>query len=273
MIRSAVTISLVPEAHGGPFVFWDDLPAACQAAAQFEFDAIEIFPPAGDTIPSGHLWKLLNEHDLKVAAVGTGAGWIQHKLTLTSGDSNARKQAFEFVRLIIDFAGQYGAPAIIALIQGRWGDGTDRDTALGYLEDALAELGEHARQYRVPLLYEPLNRNETNLLNNTIDAVAFIGKLASSNVRLLCDLYHMSCEDTDIPAAIHIAGKHLGHLHFVDSNRRPAGCGSLEFGPIVAALEQIGYNGYASAEALPWPDSMSAAKQTMDMYRKLFNTR
>ena len=27
MIRSAVTVSLVPEARGGPFVFWDDLPA------------------------------------------------------------------------------------------------------------------------------------------------------------------------------------------------------------------------------------------------------
>ena len=29
MIRSCVTISLVPEARGGPFVFWDDLAAGC----------------------------------------------------------------------------------------------------------------------------------------------------------------------------------------------------------------------------------------------------
>jgi hypothetical protein len=27
MIRSAVTVSLVPELRGGPFIFWDDLAA------------------------------------------------------------------------------------------------------------------------------------------------------------------------------------------------------------------------------------------------------
>ena len=32
MIRSSVTISLVPEARGGPFVFWDDHHAACRFA-------------------------------------------------------------------------------------------------------------------------------------------------------------------------------------------------------------------------------------------------
>ena len=45
MIRSAVTISLVEEARGGPFVFWDDLPAACRSARALGFDAIELFPP------------------------------------------------------------------------------------------------------------------------------------------------------------------------------------------------------------------------------------
>jgi sugar phosphate isomerase/epimerase len=270
MIRSAITVSLVPEARGGPFVFWDDLPAACQAAAEFEFDAIEIFPPAADAIPPATLWKLLNEHGLKLAAVGTGAGWVKHKLTLTSADAAIRQQAREFVRSIIDFAGPFGAPAIIGSMQGRFGDGTDRETALGYLADGLEELAEHARTYRVPLLYEPLNRNETNLINTVDDAVAYCEKLASNNVRLLCDLYHMSIEEVDIPAALHRAGRHLGHLHFVDSNRRPAGCGSIDYRPIVAALEQIGYGGYASAEAVPWPDSLSAARQTITMYKQLF---
>ena len=32
MIRSAVTVSLVEEAKGGPFIFWHDLPAACAKA-------------------------------------------------------------------------------------------------------------------------------------------------------------------------------------------------------------------------------------------------
>ena len=45
---SAVTISLVPEARGGPFVFWDDLAAGCAKAAELGFDAVEIFPTTLD---------------------------------------------------------------------------------------------------------------------------------------------------------------------------------------------------------------------------------
>lgn len=273
MIRSAVTISLVPEARGGPFLFWDDLPSACQAAAKFEFDAIEILPPAAEAIPAAQLWRLLNEHDLKVAAIDTGAGWLKHQWTLTDADASVRQKARDFVRSIIDFAAPFGAPTIVGSMQGSWGNGLDRDTALGYLEDALAELADHAKPSRVPLLYEPLNRNGTNLVNKMADAVALMERLATDNVRLLCDLYHMSIEETDIPAALHSAGKHLGHLHLVDSNRRPAGCGALNFEPIAVALEQIGYNGYASAAALPWPDSTSAAKQSMEIHDKLFAAR
>ncbi len=37
MIRSAITVSLVAEARGGPFVFWDDLSAAFKRTAELGF--------------------------------------------------------------------------------------------------------------------------------------------------------------------------------------------------------------------------------------------
>jgi sugar phosphate isomerase/epimerase len=43
----------------------------------------------------------------------------------------------------------------------------------------------------------------------------------------------------------------------------------LQYEPIIAALRDIGYNGYLSAEALPWPDSQTAAKQTIKMFDTL----
>ena len=48
-MRSAITICLVPEARKGPFVFHYDaglagLEVGCRAAAEFGFDAVEIFP-------------------------------------------------------------------------------------------------------------------------------------------------------------------------------------------------------------------------------------
>ena len=72
LMKSAITISLVTEAKGGPFVYWDDLPAACRQAAELGFHAIELFAPGPDAVSTPELASLLHGHKLKLAAVGTG---------------------------------------------------------------------------------------------------------------------------------------------------------------------------------------------------------
>jgi len=63
-------------------------------------------------------------------------------------------------------------------------------------------------------------------------------------------------------------GDHIGHIHFVDSNRRAVGMGHTDFAPIVAALKDINYGGYLSAEAFPLPDSDACAKQQITGYNQ-----
>jgi sugar phosphate isomerase/epimerase len=269
-IRSSVTVSLVPEARGGPFVFWDDMHQAIHKACELEFDAMEVFPTSAGSVDSDRLGTLLADHGMSLAAVGTGAGWLIHRLTLVDSDPRSRARAREFIRAIIDFAGGHGAPAIIGSMQGRWGNDVDRDAALAYLCDALEDLGEHAARYHVPLLYEPLNRYETNLTNTVADGIALLSGLGTKNVRLLADLFHMNIEERDIAAAVRAGGPLIGHLHFVDSNRRAAGLGHIDYAPVVAALRDIGYDGFASAEALPYPDPDAAARQTIEAFHRLF---
>ncbi|HEY1066637.1 MAG TPA: TIM barrel protein, partial [Pirellulales bacterium] len=144
-MQSSVTISLTPQAKGGPFVFWDDLGEGCRQASELGFDAVEVFPPAPEALGEHRLGEHLREHNLKLAAVGTGAGWVVRKLTLISSDAAIRKQAIEFVEAIVDAAAEHQAPAIIGSMQGRWGDGVSRDEALSRLRDALGPLGERAR--------------------------------------------------------------------------------------------------------------------------------
>ncbi|MDQ3331488.1 MAG: sugar phosphate isomerase/epimerase, partial [Planctomycetota bacterium] len=251
----------------GPFVFWDDLPAACRTAREIGYDAIELFPPSADAVRPAELRKLLDGEGLRLAAVGTGAGWVKHRLHLAQPDESARSQARDFIRSIIDFAGPFGAPAIIGSMQGRSGEGVSKDEARNALGDALNQLAEHAKQFGVPLIYEPLNRYETDQFNRVADAVSWLEDSKIENVRLLCDLFHMNIEETDVAAALRDAGNHVGHVHFVDSNRRPVGHGHLDVGRAIAALRDIGYDGYLSAEAFPYPDPESAARQTMNAYR------
>jgi sugar phosphate isomerase/epimerase len=267
-IQSSVTISLVNEARGGPFVFWDDLAAGCKKAAELGFDAVEVFPPSPQAVDPGELRRLLDQHKLKLAAVGTGAGFLLQRLTLTSPDVAVREKARQFVRSMIDFAGPFRAPTIIGSLQGRWGDGVDKPAALKYLADALNVLGDHAAQYKVPLLFEPLNRYETNVVNTVADGMQLLKSLTTKNVLLLADLFHMNIEESDPAAALREGARYIGHVHFVDSNRRPAGCGHIDFRLISSALREISYNRFASAEALPFPNSDDAAKQTIESFRR-----
>jgi len=269
MIQSAVTISLVPEARGGPFVFWEDLAAGCAKAKSLGFDAVEIFARSAEELNAKTFRKVLEEHQVKLAAMGTGAGWIVHKLRFTDPDSIVRRRAQQFVGAIIDFAGAFGAPAIVGSMQGRWEGAVTCADALGWLREALEQLGPRAHALGVPLLFEPLNRYETNLIRTVDEAIELLRPLRTKNVKLLCDLFHMNIEESSVADAVRRAGPLVGHVHFADSNRHAVGFGHTDMPPILRALADIGYNGYLSAEILPLPDGGAAAAQTRASFHKL----
>ena len=268
MNPTSLTVSLVPEAKGGPFILWDPLPVACRKAKELGYDAIEVFPPSAEGVDAALLEKSLKDHGLKLAAMGTGAGAVLRKLTLTSPDAEIRRAGREFVCSVIDLAGRFGAPAILGSLQGRWGGGLEKSTALGYLRPALEEFGERAKKAGATFLLEPLNRYEGNVINTIGDAADLIGTLSTRNVRILADLFHMNIEEQDLCAALR--SPLITHVQLADSNRRPAGHGHTDFRAVAAALAASGYKGYLSAEALPWPDPDGAARLAMEGIRKFF---
>ena len=270
MIRSAVTICLVEEAAQGPFIFHGDLTRGCKQAQALGFDAVELFLPSAATVDPARLRILLNDHGLALAAVGTGAGWLRDRLTLTLSDADARIKARDYIRSMIHFAGQMHAPAIVGSMQGGSSPDVPHSTALGYLADALEDLSETAKSYGVPLFIEPLNRYETDLVQTLDGGLRLIHSTSSGNIRLLADLFHMNIEESNSAGAIRAAGDQIGHVHFVDSNRRPAGFGQIDYAPIAEALHEVGFAGYASAEALSYPDSYHAGLQTIQTFQSYF---
>ncbi|MEO1616381.1 MAG: sugar phosphate isomerase/epimerase family protein [Planctomycetota bacterium] len=266
-MKSCITISLVEEARGGPFVLWDGLRQSIDFAAELGFDAVEIFAPSVEAIQLDSLDGWLDSAGIKLAALGTGAGWVKHRLQVADADAAKRDQARTFIREIIDAAGSLGAMAIIGSMQGRSGANVSKDQARGYLAEALEDGGEHAVQYNVPLIYEPLNRYETDQCCTVADGVELLRPLGTKNVKLLCDLFHMNIEERSIADALRLGSDLVGHIHFVDSNRQAVGFGHMPFAPIIDALRSIDYQGYLCAEAFPLPDSHAAARQTMRAFQ------
>lgn len=268
-MKSAITISLVTEARSGPFVYHAGLDDGFARAAALGFDAVEIFPPSADALNVDEIAGLCAKHGLNVAACGTGAGWLKHQLRLSDANPEVRRRAVEFVTTIVDRAAELGAPAIIGSMQGRWEGAVSRDQALTWLAEGLEQIGARAEARGQPLLYEFLNRYETNLLTRVDDSLAFLRTLRTQNIRLLCDLFHMNIEEQDVAAALRAAGAKLGHVHFADSNRRAMGFGHTNLAPIRAALREIDYAGYLSAEIFPFPDGDAAATQTIAAFRQI----
>ncbi|MBX3419985.1 MAG: sugar phosphate isomerase/epimerase [Pirellulaceae bacterium] len=271
MPKSAITISLVPEARGGPFVFWDDFERACSEASRIGLDAVEVFAPDGETIRQLPI-KTVLEYPLQIAAFGTGAGMVKYGLSLSHSDTSHRQRAQQFVRSMIHAAATWNAPVIVGSMQGRWTAECDCARALAFLRDSLNQLGQAAYDLGISLFFEPLNRYETNMVNTIDDAVALIQSLDVRNVKLLVDLFHANIEEPNIAGSLIEALPYIGHIHLADSNRRAAGYGHIDYQPIADAICAGGYQGYLSAEVLPLPDSVSAAEMTMQTFRKFFST-
>lgn len=270
-MRSAITLSFVPEAQGGPFVLWGDLAPNVALAKQLGFDAVEIFPPgpeffdpASDSLAT--VGQILRDQGMAVAAVGTGAGWVRHRLSLADPSPIQRTKAIEFIQRILDAATEFQAPAIIGSMQGRSSPDMPLDRARGALREALERLDEHAANIGGAVLYEPLNRYETDQCNRLQSGMECIAGLHST--RLLADWFHMNIEETDMAEAIRLVGQNIGHIHFADTNRHAIGLGHLDVHPIARALQEIGYAGYLSAEVFPLPDPLAAAKQTMVAFQQ-----
>lgn len=268
-MKTAVTLCRVPESAAGPFVFHDALETGFAKAAALGFDAVELFLEGPDAVPVEEIQALQKQHGLAIAAVGTGAGMVKHGLSLTDPAPEKRAAALDFVLRMIDFGGRLGAPAILGSMQGKWGGAVSRDPALDFLTSALQAAGEAAAEHGVPFIYEPLNRYETNLFNRLTPAADYLDDRGLKNIVLLADLFHMNIEERDIAAALREAARHVGHVHWADSNRQAMGLGHTDAAPIFAALREISYSGYLSAEIFPLPDSDSAATQTLLSIRSL----
>ena len=112
-MKSCVTISLVSALRGGPWILWDDLGKSFRSAAALGYDSVELFTEGPEAGNPGVIESLLEETNLTIGAVGTGAGKVLRGLSLTDPNKDIREQARAFIGEMIAFGARFGAPAII----------------------------------------------------------------------------------------------------------------------------------------------------------------
>lgn len=167
-----------------------------------------------------------------------------------------RRKSMEECRHCLSIAGKLGAVGqIVPPIFGppRLPDLSPQEDAVTLekrlLVELVKELGDAAQAAGTSLLLEPLNRYEQHLLRRQADGVEIIERAGGHPaVAVISDFFHMHIEETDTPAALRAAGKHVRHVHLADNTRQEPGTGDIDFVAGFRALGDIGFTGYMAYE-------------------------
>ena len=119
----------------------------------------------------------------------------------------------------------------------------------GLMTAMLHELGPIAAAHNTLVLLEPLNRYEQHYLRKLTDGIAAIERAGTPpGIALLADTFHMHIEETNSPKSILNAADIIKHVHVADNTRFEPGTGDIDFGAIINALRDTGYDGYLAYE-------------------------
>lgn len=276
-MKSCIVIS-TPEAKFSALAVRDNVYANIRRMAGMGFDGVEIAIRDPKLLAADEVARIAAEANIEIPAIGTGQAYGEEGLSFTDPDPEVREAALRRIREHITFASKLKAKVILGLIRGSVPGEVGREEVLGWLMGALEICSMEAKKHSVELVIEPINRYETNLINTVDEALEVLKQLDrkgfSGVCGLLLDTFHMNIEEPSIRDSIIKAGDRIRHVHIADSNRWPPGYGHLDFDHIYRALNEIGYEGYISAECLPRPSSdeaVSAVVKHMKRELKKFN--
>ena len=253
-----------------PFLFVGDLYRGMDRAVALGYDAVELFVLDPKEAGIERIAEEVRARGLAVSAIGPGLASYLHGWLLTEPDAEKRRNCVERIKDGILLAAQFPTSVNIGGTRGTLaGDPDLRRLQRRWFLEAVQELADFAAPHGVQLGIEPLNRYETNYLNNVAEALEFIAEVDRPNVGLLLDTFHMNIEEPSLEAAIATARGRLVNLHLADSNRRAPGFGHTDLRSVVSQLRAIGYDGFLSMEILRLPSAEEGAAQAVKHAREL----
>lgn len=231
------------------------------------FDGIELAIRDPQLVNLSEIKSLLKELDLTVPAIGTGQAFGEEGLSFVNADESIRRGAIERIKSHMHLAESLESMVIIGLIRGFKEKDISEQQTENWLVEALRECAQENEN--VKLIIEPINRYESDLICTVREGMELMEKVEYQNVGLLLDSFHMNIEEPSIYESINIAKDRLYHFHIADSNRWYPGAGHIDFPKIIDTLNEIDYQGFVSAEILPYPDPDVAAQKTVEFMRNL----
>jgi sugar phosphate isomerase/epimerase len=204
-----------------------------------------------------------------------GLHWLLVKpagLYVTHPDAAIRKRTADYfvslVNLCADLGGKVmviGSPKQRSLLPG-----VSREQAMGYAREVFTPSLDPAGRRGVILAFEPLGPGETDFLNTAAEGVELVGRIGHPNFRINLDVKAMSSESKPIPQVIRETARHIAHVQVNDPNLLGPGMGDVKYEPIIAALREVGYDGWLSVEAFDFkPGPEKIARESIQYLKRV----
>jgi len=268
MIRIAVAVATA-DAMPSAFVVWRGIEESVAKAAELGYDGIELALKTADQVDAASMKRLLAERGLGCPCISTGQVFAALGLYFTAREDGKRAEVIRVFKGMIDLAAELGSLVNIGRARGFVEEGETVEQAEDRFVSVAREIAAYGAAKGVRLVLEPVNRYEINFINSVEQGARLMEKVGAPNLGLMPDLFHMNIEDPSLPGELERYARHVGYVHFADSNRLAPGQGHTDFDAVLAALKRIDYDGWISVEILPEPDPDTAARQAVEYLRPL----
>lgn len=173
---------------------------------------------------------------------------------LTSDDERLQEQGLQYIDQCLDITAALGArffagPMYSAVGKARMVPPAQRATEWQRAVTNLRTVCDRAAEKGLQIALEPLNRFESDLINNVDDVLRLIDEIDHPAAKICLDMFHMNIEEPDPEAAIRQAGDKLIHVQVSENYRGAPGTGNASWDAYYRGLEAIGYTGTVSIES------------------------
>ncbi|PSH65780.1 sugar phosphate isomerase/epimerase [Phyllobacterium brassicacearum] len=170
---------------------------------------------------------------------------------VSSLDPVVRQRGMDRHHMSLRLARDMGAKHMGGVLNGLLGKAAGPAPAgsLDAAAECLAFVANEAKAMGVRLAIEIVNRYESNLINSVADALAFLARVGSDNLKLHLDTFHMNIEEADFQAALEAALPHLAYFELDQNHRGLPDEGSLDFPAMLTRLRAANYKGVIGFEA------------------------
>lgn len=243
------------------------------------YDAIEIAP----FTVAQYVTDISSEkrQEIRDAAERTGIAisgihWVLVQadgMYLTHPDESIRNKTADYFCELVKFCDDIGGRYIIngSPKQRNIVDGVNREQAWEWSQKVLTPAVELAEKKGITICFEPLAPSETNFINTAAEAIQYSKEFNSPGMSVILDVKAMCSEGTPLPEIIRASKDNFAYFHANDANLKGPGFGNVDFKPIVAALKDVGYDGYMSVEVFKFEEGAEAiATRSIDYLKSVF---